>query len=49
LPVLPGGGSFFGRFGDIGSLPGWLAVLWCLPVRIRSEAPCRPAGRSGRR
>lgn len=45
LPVLPGAASFFGRFGDTCSLP-WLAVLRCLRVQIRPEAPRRPAGRS---
>jgi hypothetical protein len=35
LPDLPGGGSFFGRFGDTGSLFPWLALLWWLP-RSRS-------------
>ncbi len=48
LPVLAGAASFFGRFGDTGSLLAWLAVFGWLRVRIRSEAP-RPAGRSGRR
>src|SRR5438477_8656430 len=50
LPVLAGAASFFGRFGDTGSLLPWLAV-GCLRVRIRSEAPApsRPAGRSARR
>ena len=33
LPVLPGAASFFGRFGDTGSLLPW--------VRIRSEAALR--------
>ena len=46
LPVLPGAASFFGRFGDTCSLLPWLAVLRCLRVQIRPEAPCRPAGRS---
>ncbi len=49
LPVVPADGSFFGRFGDTGSLLPWLAVLGCLRVRIRSEAPSRPAGPSARR
>src|SRR6266542_1060918 len=49
LPVLAGAGSFFGRFGDTCSLLAWLAVLGWLRVRIRSEAPSGPAGRSGRR
>src|SRR6266511_6121951 len=49
LPVLAGAASFFGRFGDTCSLLAWLAVLGCLRVRIRSEAPSGPAGRSGRR
>ena len=49
LPVLPGAASFFGRFGDTCSLLPWLVVLQCLRVRIRSEAPSRPAGRSARR
>jgi hypothetical protein len=49
LPDLPGGGSFFGRFGDTGSLLPWLAVLCWSRVRIRSEAPSRPAERSARR
>ena len=49
LPVLPGAASFFGRFGDTGSLLPWLAVLRCLRVRIRSEMPSRPAGRPARR
>jgi CspA family cold shock protein len=49
LPVLPCAASFFGRFGDTGSLLAWLAVLSCLRVPIRSEAPSRPAGRSARR
>ena len=31
---------------DTGSLLAWLAVLQCLRVRARSEAPSRPAGRS---
>jgi len=30
LPVLPGPASFFGRFGDTGSLLPWLAVPGCL-------------------
>jgi hypothetical protein len=38
LPDLPGAGSFFGRFGDTGSLLPWLAVFWWLRVRIRSES-----------
>jgi protein-tyrosine phosphatase len=45
LPILPGAASFFGRFGDTASLLPWLSVLRCLRVRIRSEAPSRPAGR----
>src|SRR6266508_3201952 len=49
LPVLAGAASFFGRFGDTGSLLPWLAVLQCLRVRIRSDAPSRPAGLSARR
>ena len=49
LPVLPGAASFFGRFGDTCSLLPWLVVLQCLRVRIRSEAPSRPAERSARR
>jgi len=49
LPVLAGAASFFGRFGDTGSLLPWLAVPGCLRARIRSEAPSRPAGRSARR
>jgi hypothetical protein len=49
LPVLPGAASFFGRFGDTGSLLPWLAVLQRLRVRIRSEPPSRPAGRPARR
>jgi hypothetical protein len=49
LPVLPGAAAFFGRFGDTGSLLAWLAVLQRLRVRIRSEAPSRPAGRAARR
>src|SRR6266496_3058167 len=49
LPVLAGAASFFGRFGDTCSLLPWLAVLQGLRVRARSEAPCRPAGRSARR
>jgi hypothetical protein len=49
LPVLAGAKSFFGRFGDTGSLLAWLAVFGWLRVRIRSEAPSGPAGRSGRR
>src|SRR6266542_2627278 len=49
LPVLAGAASFFGRFGDAGSLLPWLAVPGWLRVRIRSEAPSRPAGRSARR
>jgi hypothetical protein len=49
LPVLPGAASFFGRFGDTGSLLPGLAVPGCLGARIRSEAPSRPAGRSARK
>src|SRR6266508_2662816 len=49
LLVLAGAASFFGRFGDTGSLLPWLAVLQCLRVRIRSDAPSRPAGLSARR
>jgi hypothetical protein len=49
LPVSAGAASFFGRFGDTGSLLPWLAVPGCLRARIRSEAPSRPAGRSARR
>jgi hypothetical protein len=49
LPGLPGAGSFFGRFGDTGSLLPWLALLWWLRVRTRTEAPSRPAERSARR
>ncbi len=49
LPVLPGAASFFGRFGDTGSLLPWLAVPGCLRARIRSETPSRPAGRSARK
>jgi hypothetical protein len=41
LPVLPGAASFFGLFGDTGSLLPW--------VGIRSEAPSRPAGPPARR
>jgi hypothetical protein len=36
LPVLPGAASFFGRFGDTGSLLPGLAVPGCPRVRIRS-------------
>src|SRR6266540_1121 len=49
LPVLPGAASFFGRFGDTGSLLPWLAVLGCLRVRILSEAPSPPVGPPARR
>src|SRR5207247_9063237 len=49
FPVLPEASSFFGRFGDTGSLLPVLAVLRCPLVRIRSETPVRPAGRPGRR
>jgi hypothetical protein len=44
LPDLPCAASFFGRFGDTGSLLPWLAVPGCLLVRIPSEAPARLAG-----
>ncbi len=43
LPVLPGAASFFGRFGDTGSLLPWLDVPRCPLVRIRSETPARPS------
>jgi len=49
LPALPGAGSFFGRFGDTGSLLPWLAVPRWLRARVRPEAPGRLAGRSARR
>jgi hypothetical protein len=49
LPVLSGAGSFFGLFGDTGSLLAWLAVFGCLRARVRLEAPLWPGGRSGRR
>src|SRR6266516_8120460 len=49
LPVLPGAGSFFGRFGDTDSLLPWLAMLAACTFAIRSTASARPAGRSARR
>jgi hypothetical protein len=49
VPVLPGAGSFFGRFGDTDSLLPVLAVLRCPRVRIRSVAPSRPVRRPARR
>jgi hypothetical protein len=49
VAVLLGAASFFGTFGDTAFLPHCLALLWCLRVRIRSEAPSCPAGRPARR
>jgi hypothetical protein len=48
--VLPEVASFFGRFGDTGSLLLWLAVLRCSLVCSRWAIPARPAaGRAARR
>ncbi len=47
FPVLSAGASFFGRFGDTGSLLLGLTVLPC--PRVRSETPARPAEPPGER